>query len=155
MTTFYAQVPESMLADETLTFACHRVYQHLDLKAGKRGFWFADGGQPEIAAALHMGLRSVKRAVGLLRAGGYIKTERFGPAVSTVLLYHVVHREEQLHAHVRSAIDARSEVPQKRTSARVAPYISQRSQPQNKKGVLCGDYRDQYVLGRQVIAIVR
>ena len=70
----WAKAPANLILDPTLTLADLRVYLYLDLRAGRRGWWW--GTQREISERLSVTSRSVSRAVAKLRARGYISTRQ-------------------------------------------------------------------------------
>ncbi len=72
----WAKTPRSLIFDAGWTLADHRVYELLDFRAGRRGWWRTT--QAIIASDLSISERTVKRAVSRLRDGGLLETERHG-----------------------------------------------------------------------------
>jgi hypothetical protein len=70
----WAKTPWALITDPHLTPSARRVYDYLDVRAGRRGWWY--GMQEEIKDALSIDVRTVRRAVKLLREQGYIETLR-------------------------------------------------------------------------------
>ncbi len=69
----WAKAPAALILDPDLSLAAIRIYLWLDLRAGKRGYWY--GTQPEIASALSLTDRTVRRAIGSLEPR-YVMTDR-------------------------------------------------------------------------------
>jgi DNA-binding transcriptional ArsR family regulator len=86
--SLYSQLPVSMLT-LPLSGGAFRVYASIDLRAGKRGWWW--GRQDEIAETTGLSTRAVGAAVATLRSAGLIATERRGRR-DGVMLYRVMHR---------------------------------------------------------------
>ncbi len=85
----WAKAPASLITDPELTDTAVRAYLYIDLRAGRRGYWY--GTQAEIAEDISAGHRTVKRAIAQLRDRGLIQTDRTGRERG-VLLYRVAAR---------------------------------------------------------------
>jgi biotin operon repressor len=119
----YGQVPESLLAAHP-TAATITVYIHLDLIAGRRGYWYC--AQAEIAEATGLSRRSVERAIPWLRERGFITTTRQRHE-RDVYRYDICSRQERRHVPTELAAP-----PAKiGGNSRSSPYKDHREQPQS------------------------
>ena len=119
----WAKAPEAFITDPDLTPSARIVYEWLDLRAGKRGYWH--GGQQEIAQALSMGERTVRAATKLLAAAGYITRERSAD-LRTVYLYWIVERVDPDEIGPPPAAADRQELAglRARVPIRIGPQIT-------------------------------
>jgi len=73
----YAQLPDDVLYDTTLSASARLLYAILDRRAGERG-WFYDS-QEDLASAAGLSVRTVRSALAQLIARGLVSTERHVP----------------------------------------------------------------------------
>jgi hypothetical protein len=107
MTHLWSKTPEAVTTDPTLTRSAIRVYQYIDLRAGARGSWW--GTQEDIAEALGVTTRTVRRAIVQLAGAEYLRTERTIDH-RTALRYYVAARVNSVRSERTSAdSDGRSE----------------------------------------------
>lgn len=72
----WAKAPAGLITDPDITATAKIVYLWIDLRAGKRGYWY--GTRQEIADAVGVSVRAVSRATGQLRDRGYLVASREG-----------------------------------------------------------------------------
>ena len=72
----YAQIPDSLILDPSLTPLARRLYEYLDLKAGTRGYW--DDSLIAISRALGAGRGHLGNAARALAERGLIQREQHG-----------------------------------------------------------------------------
>ena len=87
----WAKTPQRFVTDPTLGKSARRLYVYLDLRAGERAWFYAEGGQREIAEDTGMSVATIRRATRELEAGGYISTLRT-IELRTALKYFVLFR---------------------------------------------------------------
>lgn len=72
----YAQVPDHVILDTSLTPLQRRLYEFIDLKAGSRGYW--DDSLSAIAEAMAASRRHLSDAMAALVERGLIEREKLG-----------------------------------------------------------------------------
>ena len=69
-------VPNTVILDKSLSVHARLLYAYILGRAGKRGWFFPDGGVQEMADDLGMGERTVRRSIDALVVAGLITTAR-------------------------------------------------------------------------------